>query len=347
MKNIFLIGYYGYQNIGDEALLEAIAKHLMREGEVSVSALTYHAQATEEQYKIQAVSRSNYKQILKAIKQADVVISGGGSILQDTTSSKSLYYYLGILLISHWMKKPIYLLGNGYGPIKRPFNLALLKVLVPKFKGVITRDQEAFEAFSTLNPQRIYPGVDCVWLRQALKPEEVQRPRPYVALSLRPWHHKDTWLPLMGQVIDKLNSLGYDTVLVPMKAPDDLLISQGLTVNRPYCTLVDHQIKAVEEALAQATFVMGMRLHALILAGINQTPFIAISYDPKVTSFTQQVSQVMGGHVNQLDMDHLLGCIDHMHAHLEDYRESLNQSIPDMTQRAKDQMLTLSTWLSD
>ena len=38
--------------------------------------------------------------ILKAIANSDLVISGGGSLLQDATSIRNTYYYLSIMSLA-------------------------------------------------------------------------------------------------------------------------------------------------------------------------------------------------------------------------------------------------------
>ena len=45
--------------------------------------------------------------------------------------------------------------------------------------------------------------------------------------------------------------------------------------------------------------VIGMRLHALILAAAAHVPALAISYDPKVDAFAEQVAQPIAGRAGE------------------------------------------------
>lgn len=361
MNKLFLIGYYGYQNIGDEVLLSAISGYLKTQGHYDLSVLSYCAQETEAIHKVKAVSRSKGMSLLLNIFKTDAIISGGGSILQDTTSSKSLYYYAGILLLGKLFRKKVYLVGNGYGPVHKKGNQLLLRWLLPKLDGVIARDQQAYQAFKSYGVSRLVNGVDCVFLKKNLTDGvgqsgnaidksmhymvEAAGERPYVGISLRPWAQSDHVIEVLKEAVILLNQLGYDTVMIPMKAPDDVVISEGLLKLGPFVRLASCDGKEISDAIGGSAFVIGMRLHALILAAISHRPFIAISYDPKVTAFTEQVSQTLAGLTENMTQESMLGAIHEMHLHLEEHRRVLVERVQVIQRQAVSQMETLVDWL--
>ena len=73
---------------------------------------------TYEDYKVKAISRFNLFKIRKHMKKAEMLVFGGGTLIQDTTSSKSLFYYLTILKIAISEKLKIMIYANGIGPLK-------------------------------------------------------------------------------------------------------------------------------------------------------------------------------------------------------------------------------------
>ena len=98
MAKILLSGYYGFDNAGDEAVLYAILQSLRKaipDGEITV--LSNQPEQTEAQYKVRAVDRWNKKALYREVKNCDLLISGGGSLLQDVTSKNGILYYLGII----------------------------------------------------------------------------------------------------------------------------------------------------------------------------------------------------------------------------------------------------------
>ncbi|MCK8060549.1 MULTISPECIES: polysaccharide pyruvyl transferase CsaB [unclassified Fusibacter] len=349
MKKLFLIGYYGYDNMGDEVLLSSITRFLKEQGGIAIKVLSYNAHDTERVHGVEGVSRSKGLGLIKQILQTDILVSGGGSILQDGTSSKSLYYYMGILGLGKLLGKKVYLMGNGYGPVTHGYNRMMLKFLLKNVDGIVSRDQDAYEAFARYQPKRLFNGVDCVFLQRSDQTTHADKPskRPYVVMSLRPWKNDLAILEAVSDTIDKLDRLGYDTVLVPMKQPDDSLFSRPLLEKGGHVSLLEHDIEALKQCLEHASFTIGMRLHALILSTIAHTPFIAVSYDPKVASFARQVDQKVGCTTESISSEKLSDAIDDMLMNLEKYRMLLNENLVDLSKTATEQMELLMTWIND
>ena len=98
MVNILISGYYGFDNIGDESILRTLVSSLREHiPDCSLTVLSHNPTSTREKYGVEAVDRMSPVAILRAVKKCDMLISGGGSLLQDVTSSKSLHYYLSII----------------------------------------------------------------------------------------------------------------------------------------------------------------------------------------------------------------------------------------------------------
>jgi tripartite ATP-independent transporter DctM subunit len=57
--------------------------------------------------------------IARAVRRCDMLISGGGSLLQDVTSSKSLHYYLAIIRFAQLLGKKVFIYSQGIGPIEK------------------------------------------------------------------------------------------------------------------------------------------------------------------------------------------------------------------------------------
>ena len=120
MTKIVISGYYGFGNAGDEAMLSALLDSLRSIiADVEVTVITGNCKATAEHHRVHTVSRMDILGIIKAISRCHILISGGGSLLQDVTSSRSLYYYLAVIRIAQWLHKPVMLYAQGIGPLIR------------------------------------------------------------------------------------------------------------------------------------------------------------------------------------------------------------------------------------
>ena len=110
MSNIVISGYYGFGNAGDEAMLCAIIDAIRKEeADAHITVISGNPKETSKKHNINAVGTFSAFGILKAIANSDLVISGGGSLLQDATSIRNTYYYLSML---YWQcNQRIYLLG--------------------------------------------------------------------------------------------------------------------------------------------------------------------------------------------------------------------------------------------
>ena len=79
-----------------------------------------------------------------------------------------------------------------------------------------------------------------------------------------------------------------------------------------------HEIMSV---LKQADYVIGLRLHSLILACVLHIPFIGISYDPKIDRFVERAGMPCAGHIRDLQREVLLPLIEERISQLPRERE--------------------------
>ena len=85
MKNkIFITGYYGFGNTGDEAILVSMLGHLRElRQDLQITVTSAMPENTETIYGVKSILWSDALAMLEAIRQADLVIIGGGGIFHD------------------------------------------------------------------------------------------------------------------------------------------------------------------------------------------------------------------------------------------------------------------------
>ncbi|MGE5673605.1 MAG: hypothetical protein ACM3XM_06910, partial [Mycobacterium leprae] len=98
MAKILVSGYYGFNNTGDEAVLTGIIRSIRElEPTSTFTVISGTVAQTRVLHGVDAVSRGAFREIWRIMGEADLVLQGGGSLVQDRTSLKSLLYYLSII----------------------------------------------------------------------------------------------------------------------------------------------------------------------------------------------------------------------------------------------------------
>lgn len=120
---VLMSGYYGFNNSGDDAILISIYSSILKTGRnIDVTVLANKPEETSKKYGVKVIYRYNIFKVIKAISDCDLLISGGGSLLQDRTSTRSLVYYLSIIKTAKILGKKVMLYANGIGPVEKQRN---------------------------------------------------------------------------------------------------------------------------------------------------------------------------------------------------------------------------------
>ncbi|MPN32098.1 hypothetical protein SDC9_179574 [bioreactor metagenome] len=144
--HLLISGYYGFHNLGDEAILSSMQQALRQEHDnLELTVLSANPALTRSSYDVKALSRTDYRAIWKELGKTDLLISGGGSLLQDVTSSRSLQYYLLILAMSLLRGPPFMIYSQGIGPIRGSWNRRITAWILKKARVLTVRDQQSFD----------------------------------------------------------------------------------------------------------------------------------------------------------------------------------------------------------
>ena len=296
-------GYYGCGNAGDEAVLAGITEAFREvSGDATqIVALSQNPTETTRLHGIPSAFRMSPKIVRQTLRESQLLISGGGSLLQDTTSFKSLIYYLWVVRVALSMKLPVMFYAQGLGPLRRPLSRLLVRLTANRVNAITVRDEASKQLLAQIGVRR--PPVEVtadpafalplaskstslkLWEREGLSSDS----RPRVAVALRPW---ETETPdLIARYANLLTEIeaqsGAQTVLLPMQIPGDLSLSERVAeaTGRPDDFPILSRALPPSDILnlvSQMDSVIAMRLHTLIFAARAAVSPYALSYDPKV-----------------------------------------------------------------
>ena len=292
-RRILLCGYYGEHNLGDDALLEVLNKQLPTEWQPLITA--YDAVAVQTIVPNgKVVNRRSLKTVLKSIKHVQVVVLGGGSLLQDSTSFRSLVYYIVLILAARIKHKPVLLWGQGLGPLRYAWSRYLVGLVLNSAKSITWRDSASMQLAKRIGiTTTMSVAPDPVWSHQAKDYQGggniVLCWRPTGLLTPKGWS-------LLLQAVDQLSDdKGKSVTWFAFHANQDVnllrtLSQKGLvprSLEAKSSTIIAKNIEHAQDIFRDASLVVAMRLHAFILSTVSQCPTVALSYDPKVEAAAQ------------------------------------------------------------
>lgn len=306
--HIVLSGYYGFDNVGDEAILFSIINALKSLQEnIDITVLSNNPSATEKTYGVKAVNRFKMKEVKQALQASDGLISGGGSLMQDQTSMKSIPYYAGIIKMAKWLKKPVFVYAQGMGPIHHPLSKFIVRNTFNKVDCITVRDEASQSLLAEIGVKRqvsVVPdpvmGLSGSAFHSQWLANNSLEPHAYIAVSVRNWPSPVDFKQKIAHSLDQLVRQGERIVFLPMHGEHDANTSKEVAALMQETSCIAPADLSIEEKIAvigQSNLLIGMRLHSLIFSAIHCTPFIAISYDPKIDAFAGIVKQPIIGHV--------------------------------------------------
>ena len=306
MSDIIISGYYGLGNSGDEALLESIVSDLRSiDPNLTITALSGNVALTHKKYGIKTVNRFNPFSVIREFRSAKLLLSGGGTLIQDATSTKSLLYYLGVIFLAKKMGLKVMLYANGMGPI-RDKNVKKVNKILNTADLITLRENVSLEEIKRCNitKPKVMVTADPAFNLSASTDDTAERilseyainpDDKIVGVSVRSCRNlPDDFEEKMASSLDDIAAMGYIPVFIPMQLKADLSLSLAVAGKMKYPSRVIDCEMPVSDILAligRCSIVCGMRLHMLIFASVMNIPMAGIAYDPKIKGFMDYMNQ--------------------------------------------------------
>ena len=326
--HVVMSGYYGFNNTGDEAIMLSMHKNIQQLGDnYHITVLSNKPEETREKYGIEAVYRFGVRDVFHAIRKSDVLLSGGGSLLQDSTSTRSLMYYLSITVMAKMLRKKVMLYANGIGPVSGKRNRRLVKQVVNKADLITLREENSYEELLSMgvNPKKCFVTADPVFTMDGISREEakdllaaegVPMDKPVVVVSVRNWKDMDKFIGRFAELCDTIvETYDRNIVFLGMQMPNDMTVSEKVRrkmKQEAYILKGNYSPYEVMGIISQADFILSMRLHTLIFAARQRVPLIGFIYDPKIEYYLEKLDMPSGGKLKEFDKEETLALVDEM-----------------------------------
>ncbi|WP_307745275.1 polysaccharide pyruvyl transferase family protein [uncultured Phascolarctobacterium sp.] len=314
-RKIFLYGYYGFNNFGDDLILRSLIENIMSYGktEFLVRSLNKGPYLGENVVytkvdKIIANSKVNrayrlvkyLKKILLYVKKTDFVIVGGGTLIHDNKSRWSLLIIFLLVISSKILFKRIFFVGIGISDLKYKSSYIMLNLITKLSSGFYIRDIEAEKILRKANvvEKRFQLTADLAYSLKHLKKKsdktgDNKRINIGITVVDNAFYNKK----IQGAIIEyvallKNISYEFEVHFIPfheMSVDCDNTINDSKVMIKIKQELSEENI-IIEEQIGEKfdkvyeslDLVIGMRFHSLVLAAIYEIPFIGINHDNKI-----------------------------------------------------------------
>lgn len=357
MNKILISGYYGFGNSGDDALLLSITDGLKNKiPGCKITVLSANPAETSSVYGVEAVNRWNISEIIKSAASSDLLISGGGTLIQDGTSTKSLLYYLAVIMTAHIFKLKIMLYSNGIGPLSKKRNIRLTRNILNKADLITLRDaasKHALEEVGVTRPEILLTADPAFLLKadtgkkaediiaKCRKDENGQGGRDFFIISIRRWKSlNENFADVIAHSADYITDK-YDLtpVFLPMQLSADGGISKAVAEKMTNTPIILDEKLSVGETLAvvrAAKLCIGMRLHTLIYAASQGIPIIGLVYDPKINGFMDYIGQNIYTDAALASEDILTEMTDRCMSNYDELKRTIDIRVSELRKKAEE-----------
>lgn len=275
--NVTLLGYYGYQNAGDEWLCEQSKRVIIKAWPSA---------------HIEVVSRKSITSVFLSIVRSDVLVLGGGSLFQDKSSRLSLLFYAACCALAIGLGHRVIVLANGIGPVSTEMGKWVMHRLSPRFSLVVARDSESFQLFKRFGVSEgaLVQSTDLAFFEKSHIDEPVNplyfsnydESKTTIGINLRP-------TAFQSRLKAALSKLPFSNrVGIPAHYEQDPDVIHSIYPNLRLHPL-PLSIDDAKRETAPCQVLIAMRFHAILWAVWHHIPCIAIADDDKTMNFAREL----------------------------------------------------------
>ncbi len=256
-------------------------------------------------------------QYLNEFRWADAVICAPGGICMGGFMN---WDHEQQLLYAMKFKRPIFYYGRSIGPFwDSPADKKLFKeqaISILKYSSFVSlRESASIRIAKELGIKKAVETTDTAFLDypQVEIPQEVKQAigdSPYVAYvpNILIWHYfyagkatKQEVIDFWSKIADVITSHypNYKIVMLPQTfnfgnyENDDILLFKDIQKNRPKANIIvlsDHYSSDVQQQIIRGADAMfGARYHSIVFAINNNVPFVAFSYEHKISGLLEEL----------------------------------------------------------
>lgn len=351
---IGISGSYGGMNLGDEAILQSIIVQIRESTLAEVTIFSRAPLDTKQRHQVEKVvdvRNLSINEIKPEIEPLDLFILGGGGLLYDADAR----FYLREVKVARDLGIPVMLYAIGAGPLNNVASQNHVAEILNNVNAITVRDSDSQRLLESLGVhQDIIVTADPAFLikpeplpEDTLVKEHLNGDRPIVGMSVRelgvaaPDLDEQKYHTLLANaadfIVDRFNA---DIVFVPTERKNldvqhsHAVISQMLKPQRAHVLKGKYTPGQLLSIMGYFKFAVGMRLHFLIFAALQNVPFVALPYASKVKGLLHDLGLIMPP-IELVNAGRLIAHLDHSWDLQEQLRQQIKEKLPLIQQRSR------------
>lgn len=329
-RKIVISGWYGEKNLGDEIILESMVTSLKRSIlNIDITVLSFDPLYTQESQNVKAVKHFPYTfkslvgrfvkggpvsiiQTYQAVKDADLILIGGGGFLSDWNPRAIKPWLLQIYFYKKILKKKVMLYGIGAGPFIHDKYKNKVRKALELVDIVTVRDIESYKQLEKCGVTKQIvtadPVVDFDFKDDNDTVIKRGKKKTRIGLSIAPlfmnrlWkNHESKYNHYLNAFVELINKINKDhkneveLIFIPMQDNYDIKFNQEIIEKVEF----KDNIFIFQEGLSnydkirelkKLDLLIGMRLHSIIISSIFGVPPLGVIYHHKVHQYLQNIN---------------------------------------------------------
>ena len=316
-SQVFIFGYYGWKNTGDDAMIYAILQELcasIDRAEFAVLSLVPIVIPPQARGRVRFIKPSPVKVFWEILRSSVFIIGGGTHIFDYGVKRRVAIILCRILLLVLFSKvfgKRVYILGNGLGPLTTVWGKTLAKLICRLADHISVRDRQSYrilerwgftdKAVLTFDPSVLIEPSPEIYGELAESDKKIS------GISLSPvfeiyYNNRQKDSRLVAKIARPVNEWlkqnpGCEAWLFVFKGKskdDDVLVTQLLQEQlqppeRVKLVWYDPDPAKMLARVAQCHAFIGMRYHSCLFAYLNGVPLLIIDYHPKCRALAEEI----------------------------------------------------------
>ncbi|MDI3546996.1 MAG: hypothetical protein PWR10_648 [Halanaerobiales bacterium] len=304
----YITGWYGTETLGDKAILGGIIRNLIKiNSNIKLNISSIVPYYTEETMKMIKTNNNNeifgkgIKENIKKIKESDVIIMGGGPLMDIENLNNILFTFI----LAKLFRKKTVIYNCGLGPLKSNRLKNVVKFILQLSDLIMLRDDNSAKSYPEIIENINYssyvdPAVN--YLLDYVKPRKNNN--SYILFSIRDWplnycknkneyiNIKDNFIDSIIKLVEKIiNEYKKEVRFFPMHTyflgNDDRNYFFELKKKLPDNELIkfyggEYSVEESIKIFQEAEMLVGMRFHSVVFGNTLGIPTLAIDYDSNI-----------------------------------------------------------------